>query len=61
MSAISLTDIRCVIDRVPLLDSITFSVEPSEILWISGPAGSGKTLLFQILHGLRPYQGALPL
>jgi ABC-type branched-subunit amino acid transport system ATPase component len=41
-----------------VLDDVSFSVEPGELLSIIGPNGSGKTTLFNIITGfLRPEHG----
>jgi NitT/TauT family transport system ATP-binding protein len=39
---------------LPVLNNISFSVEPQEFLCILGPSGSGKSTLLRILAGLLP-------
>ena len=37
-----------------VLDDVTLSVRPHEILGLIGPNGSGKTTLFECVAGLMP-------
>jgi len=37
-----------------VLDNVSFSVRPAEVLGLIGPNGSGKTTLFECLAGLMP-------
>lgn len=46
----------------PVLEDITFAIEPGDFLAILGPNGSGKTTLLKILLGiLRPQHGRVRL
>jgi len=53
---ISLTEIRHEIKGVPILDGVSLFVEAGDRIWICGSAGSGKTILFKILHGLSSFK-----
>lgn len=44
------------------LDAVTFSVEPNEIVAITGPSGAGKTTICRLISGLiKPEKGGISL
>ena len=47
-------------DAVPILEDLTFTVEPGETIAIVGRSGSGKTTLIKLLSGLyEPTEGSI--
>lgn len=49
-------------DANPVLEDISFSVQPGEFIAIFGPNGGGKTTLLQLLMGfLRPTRGQIQI
>jgi ABC-2 type transport system ATP-binding protein len=55
-------DLRMSIRGRVILDQVSFSVAPGEIVGILGPNGSGKTSLMRCITGLwRPDQGSVRL
>ncbi|MBF0233972.1 MAG: ATP-binding cassette domain-containing protein, partial [Desulfamplus sp.] len=51
---ISIEKMTFILKGKPLLQNISFSVEPGETLGIVGPSGSGKTVLLKLLLGIWP-------
>jgi len=55
MSHIEIRDVSLVYDtpsgRVPAVDSVSFSIKPSEFLCIVGPSGCGKSTLLNMIAG----------
>jgi ABC-type Mn2+/Zn2+ transport system ATPase subunit len=46
--------------RLPVIEEVTFAVEPGERIALLGPNGGGKTTLLRVLLGeLRPMRGSL--
>ena len=55
---VKLTHVSKAFGRTAVLNDISVSVAPGEILEITGPSGSGKTTLLRLIHGqLRPNRG----
>lgn len=45
--------------KIVAIDDISFNVERGEILGITGPNGSGKTTMFNLITGFYPYTGEM--
>jgi ABC-type ATPase involved in cell division/cell division protein FtsX len=55
---VKLTHVSKLFGRTAVLNDISISVAPGEILEVTGPSGSGKTTLLRLIHGqLRPNRG----
>ncbi len=54
MSILTLEGVVKRYDTKPLLEGVTFSIEPGEKMGIIGPNGSGKTTLLRIVAGIEP-------
>ncbi|HEU5272660.1 MAG TPA: ABC transporter ATP-binding protein [Xanthobacteraceae bacterium] len=61
MSHIEIRDVSLTYDtpsgRVPAVDSVSFSIKPSEFLCIVGPSGCGKSTLLNMIAGFIPPTG----
>src|SRR6266540_4543007 len=53
------TNLGVRVDRVPLLEHVSFHVRRGTTLSIVGPNGAGKTTLFRVLLGLVPHTGTV--
>ena len=47
------------LDKVPILENVSFNVRRGTTLAIVGPNGAGKTTLFRVLLGLLPHTGTV--
>jgi ABC-type ATPase involved in cell division/cell division protein FtsX len=55
---VKLTRVSKLFGRTPVLNDISLSVAPGELVEITGPSGAGKTTLLRLVHGqLRPNRG----
>ncbi len=52
--SISVQDIHFSYGDHPVLDGVSFSLEPSKLTFLLGPNGSGKSTLFRCMLGHRP-------
>ncbi|HXC77477.1 MAG TPA: permease-like cell division protein FtsX [Candidatus Acidoferrum sp.] len=57
---VKLTHVSKLFGKNAVLNNISISVAPGEILEVTGPSGSGKTTLLRLVHGqLRPNRGEI--
>ena len=61
MSLIHASGLRVAIGGTPILEDISFSVEPGTWTGLLGPNGSGKTTLLRAISGLLEFEGSLSL
>lgn len=61
MSLIHASGLRVAIGGMPILEDISFSVEPGTWTGLLGPNGSGKTTLLRAISGLLEFEGSLSL
>lgn len=59
VSAIDVHHLSVHFGNVSVLENLTFSVAPGEVVAVIGPNGSGKTTLLQAILGLIPYDGII--
>jgi ABC-2 type transport system ATP-binding protein len=57
MAVIEVTELTKRYDGHPVVDGISFEVEPGEIFGVLGPNGAGKTTAVECVEGLRPHDG----
>lgn len=58
MSLLSVQNIRAGYGRLEILQGVSLTVEPGEIVGIIGPNGAGKSTLLKTIFGyLRPFAG----
>ncbi len=57
MSLVDITDVIKLYGTNKVLDGVSLSVEPGEIIAIIGRSGSGKSTLLRCINGLEPIQG----
>ena len=51
---LEVTDLSCARGGVPVLEGVSFTLEPGRALVLRGPNGAGKTTLLRTLAGLQP-------
>lgn len=62
MTGLTAEGIRAGYQDRPVVDDVSFEVEPRSIFGLIGPNGSGKTTLFKCMCGLlRPFSGTIRL
>jgi branched-chain amino acid transport system ATP-binding protein len=55
--ALDIRGLRYAIGGATILDDVTFTVAPGEMLGVIGPNGAGKTTLFNLISGIAPVTG----
>ncbi len=56
---LNVTNINVDYDRRRILEGVSFSAEPEQIVCVIGPNGSGKSTLLKAVSGLIPYTGSI--
>ncbi len=56
---VRVTDVRVTLDGHVVLDNVSFTLSPGEILTVLGPNGAGKTVLLRALLGVVPHDGTI--
>ncbi|MCB5197905.1 heme ABC exporter ATP-binding protein CcmA [Loktanella sp. TSTF-M6] len=51
---LQVTDLRCARGGVPVLERVSFALNPGEAMILRGPNGVGKTTLLRTMAGLQP-------
>lgn len=46
-------------DETPVLDAVSFTALPGQVVCIAGPSGTGKTTLLRLVNALTPADGGL--
>ncbi len=59
MSAIAVSQLTVVLDRVPVLHAVSCAVSSGGWLALIGPNGAGKTTLLRAVAGLIPHRGTI--
>lgn len=59
MPILEVKNLKVELNHQPILEHISFAVEPGDTVAIIGPNGAGKTVLFKALMGLLPYSGEI--
>lgn len=59
MALLEVRQLHIAYDRRPVVEDVSFTVEPGEILGIAGESGSGKSTLLRSILGLLPSSGVV--
>lgn len=59
MALLEVQQLHIAYDRRPVVEDVSFAVEPGEILGIAGESGSGKSTILRAVLGLLPSGGAV--
>lgn len=61
MSLLSLSDVRVSLGGKPVLNGLSFDIQPGEFVGLIGPNGAGKSTLLRAALGLVPSQGRIAI
>ena len=59
MALLEVRQLHIAYDRRPVVEDVSFAVEPGEILGVAGESGSGKSTILRAVLGLLPPGGAV--
>ena len=59
MALLEVRQLHIAYDRRPVVEDVSFAVEPGEILGVAGESGSGKSTILRAVLGLLPPGGTV--
>ena len=60
-SILTLDEVSVTLGGVPILQDISFELQPGEVAWLVGPNGAGKSTLLRAVASLLPFSGDIAI